>query len=212
MTGDKSLFSQFYPSWSHHTVCIANDSHAKVVGKGTIQLSEILTLYSVLFVPDLDCNLIFVRKLNKDLNCETKFLVNSSVFRDMESERMIGNAELCTGLYILKVDKSPIGHDLRTWCLTVNYEFNKDSAIRLWHFWLGHPNFRYLKRTYFLHYSLKKIQDPFIVIFSNCQSIHVVTILLVLINHLILSLLSMVIFGDLQKFQMLHVLDGSYYW
>ena len=116
ITGDKSLFSQFYPSRSHHTVRIANDSHAKVVGKGTIQLSEILTLYSVLFVSSLDCNLLSIRTLNKDLNCETKFLVNSSVFQDLESERMFGNAELCAGLYILKVDKSPIGHDLRTWC------------------------------------------------------------------------------------------------
>ena len=44
MTGDKSLFSQFYPSRSHHTVCIANGSHAKVVGKGTIQLLETLSL------------------------------------------------------------------------------------------------------------------------------------------------------------------------
>ena len=55
---------------------------------------------------------------------------------------MIGNAELCAGLYILKVDQSPIGHDLRTWFQIVSYESNKDSDIMLWHFWLGHPNFR----------------------------------------------------------------------
>ena len=61
---------------------------------------------------------------------------------------MIGNAELCIGLYILKLDQSPIGHDLRTWCQTVSYESNKNSAIMLWHFWLGHPNFRYLKRLF----------------------------------------------------------------
>ena len=106
MTSDKSLVSQFYPSRSHHTIRIANGSHAKVVGKGTIQLSETLTLYSILFVSDLDCNLLSVSKLNKDLNCETKFLANSCVFQDLESS-----------------------HDLRTWCQVVSYESNKDSAV-----------------------------------------------------------------------------------
>ena len=52
---------------------------------------------------------------------------------------MIVNVELSVGLYILKVDQSPIGHDLRTWCQTVSFESNKDSAIMLWHFRLGHP-------------------------------------------------------------------------
>ena len=52
---------------------------------------------------------------------------------------MIVNVELSVGLYILKVDQSPIGHDLRTLCQTVSYESNKDSAIMLWHFRLGNP-------------------------------------------------------------------------
>ena len=116
MIGDKLRFSQFYSSRSHHTIRIANGSHAKVVGKGTIQPSEIFTLYSILFVPDLDCSLLSVSKLNKDLNCETKFLANSCVFQDLELERMISNVELCASLYILKVNQSPIGHDLRTCC------------------------------------------------------------------------------------------------
>ena len=106
MTGDKSLFSQFYPSWSHHTVHIANGSHAKVVEKGTIQLLETLTLYSILFLPDLDCNLLSVSKLNKDLNCENKFLVNSCV-SGFGMGQMVGNAELCVGLYI---QSRPISH------------------------------------------------------------------------------------------------------
>ena len=75
-----------------------------MVGKGTIQLSKTLTLYYVLFVLDLDCSPLFVRKLNKDLNYVTKFLANSCVFQDFESGQMIGKAKLCLGLYILKVD------------------------------------------------------------------------------------------------------------
>ena len=43
-------------------------------------ISPILILKSILFVPNLDCNLISVNKLNKDLNCETKFVANSCVF------------------------------------------------------------------------------------------------------------------------------------
>lgn len=98
MTGDKSLFSTYTPCQDYHTIRIANGSHSKVAGTGTIYLSRNLILHSVLFVPDLDCNLISVSRINRDLHCETKFFSTSCVFQELGSEKMIGNAELCAGL------------------------------------------------------------------------------------------------------------------
>ena len=34
-----------------------------------------------------------MNKLNKDLNCETKFLANSCIFQDLALGKMIGNVE-----------------------------------------------------------------------------------------------------------------------
>ena len=43
----------------------------------------------MLFVPNLDCNLLSISKLNRDLDCETKFLAESCVFQDLKSERLL---------------------------------------------------------------------------------------------------------------------------
>ena len=80
MTSDRSLFSSYSPCSSNLTVRIANGSCSKVAGTGIVYIPPNLILKSVLFVPNLDCNLISVHKLNRDLNCETKFVANSCVF------------------------------------------------------------------------------------------------------------------------------------
>lgn len=102
MTCDKSLFSSFLSSNHHQTVRITDGTHTKLAGPGDVKLSNLITLYSVLFVPNLDCNLIFVSKLYNDLNCETKFSTDC-VFQDLNMDRMIGSARLCDGHYLLDV-------------------------------------------------------------------------------------------------------------
>ena len=84
MTGDRSLFSSYSLCFSNLTIRIADGSCSKVAGTGTVYISPTLILKSVLFVPNLDCNLISMHKLNRDLNCETKFVANSCVFQDLE--------------------------------------------------------------------------------------------------------------------------------
>ena len=86
----------------------------KLLGSGTFYISPTLILKSDLFVPKLDCNLISINKLNRDLNYETKFLANSCVFQDLESGKMIGNAEFSGALYLLKDKDSPINPKGRT--------------------------------------------------------------------------------------------------
>ncbi|RVW34501.1 Retrovirus-related Pol polyprotein from transposon RE1 [Vitis vinifera] len=101
MTGDAVILQNYKPSNGHSSVHIANGSKSKIVGTGSIKLTKDLYLDSVLHVPNLDCNLLSISKLARDLQCVTKFYPNSCVFQDLKSGKMIGSAELCSGLYLL---------------------------------------------------------------------------------------------------------------
>lgn len=86
-------------------VRIADGSLLTVASTGSVIISENITLTSVLPVLNLDCNLFSISKLARELNCVTKFLPNFCEFQDLDS-RTIGSAEMCLGLYLLKVNNS----------------------------------------------------------------------------------------------------------
>ncbi|KAK8263247.1 hypothetical protein V6Z12_D12G030600 [Gossypium hirsutum] len=106
MTGDRLLFTTYFSCNNLQTMCIANGTCTKVVGIGSICLSNTLTLKSVLFVPKLDYNLIYVSKLNRDLNYETKFLYKSCIYQDLSFERTIGNVSFHVSIYALDCQHS----------------------------------------------------------------------------------------------------------
>ncbi|RVW38442.1 Retrovirus-related Pol polyprotein from transposon TNT 1-94 [Vitis vinifera] len=90
-----------------HKVRIADGSLSKVAGTGSVVLSRDLTLNSVLLVPNLDCNLLSISKLTKEKRCITNFSSTHCEFQDLDSGKTIGNAEECSGLYILKEHHDP---------------------------------------------------------------------------------------------------------
>ncbi|KAL5850211.1 hypothetical protein ACOSQ4_008224 [Xanthoceras sorbifolium] len=152
MTGDRELFYNFVPNHSNFNVKIVDGSLSKVEGTGSITISPNLTLHHVLLVPSLDCSLLSVSKLTNDLKCVAKFSVNQCVFQDSDSGRMIGNADLHSGLYLLKVesDSSKQFYSASKVCIpSSSVKFpssNKDNDVFLWHYRLGHSNFVYLEK------------------------------------------------------------------
>ena len=68
------LFQTYVPCPGNQKIRIADGSVSSIVGKGLIPISEKITLQSVLHVPKLACNLLFVSKLSKDYNCCHLFL------------------------------------------------------------------------------------------------------------------------------------------
>lgn len=152
MTGDIRVFNSFEPCQGNLHVKIADGSLSKVTGCGSAVISKTLMLKSVLYVPNLDCNLLSISKLNCDEKCFTKFYPTYCVFQDLTSERMIGTAELQNGLYILKVDASLNIHGQFSNRLSLvsmsSSMLNKTSAIMLWHYRLGHLNFMYLQKLF----------------------------------------------------------------
>ena len=71
MMGDTTLFHNCSLSRDNFTVKITDGSLSKVAGTGSITISEDLTLNSILHVPNLDCNLLSVRKFTQEHNYVT---------------------------------------------------------------------------------------------------------------------------------------------
>lgn len=80
MTGDLTVFNSYSPCPNNFTVRIADGTLSKVMGKGSVIISQNITLNSVLYVPTLDCNLLSISKLTRDLKCVTKFFPNLCEF------------------------------------------------------------------------------------------------------------------------------------
>ena len=82
MTGDITVFDKYSRCHDHSIVQIADGTLSKVFGKGSVVISEDITLDLVLYVPKLDCNLLSISKLTNNLNCVIKFSPNVCVFSD----------------------------------------------------------------------------------------------------------------------------------
>ena len=158
MTGDAAILQNYKPSNGHSSVHIADGSKSKIAGTGSIKLTKDLYLDSVLHVPNLDCNLLSISKLAHDLQCVTKFYPNLCVFQDLKSGKMIGSAELCSGLYLLscgqfsnQVSQASCVQSqsmLESFNSVSNSKVNKDSEIIMLHYRLGHPSFVYLAKLF----------------------------------------------------------------
>ena len=72
MTRALTTFNKYFPYHDKSRVQIADGSLSEVIGRGSVVISRDNVLKHVLYVPKLNCNLLFISKLMKDLKC-TKF-------------------------------------------------------------------------------------------------------------------------------------------
>ena len=145
MTGDLNSFEEYKPCNGGKTVRIADGTCSFVVGIGLVIISKDIRLNSVLFVPKLDYNLLSISKLTRDLKRITKFSTNLCEFQDLILGRTIGSDEMSAGLYLLQV-KVP-RREVQKISYFVSSQ-NKNNALMLWHYRLGHPNFVYLRKLF----------------------------------------------------------------
>ena len=80
MTDAHHLFTTYSPCAGNLKVKIAYDTLSPIAGKGSIRISESITLNSFLHVPNLSCNLLSISQLTKQSNCSAKFLSSHYVF------------------------------------------------------------------------------------------------------------------------------------
>ena len=101
MTGNSSLFSTFQPHTSAPTVTLADGSKSRVLGSGSVNPTPLISLSSVLSLPELSFNLISVSKLTRALNCSAQFFPDYCLFQDLTTKQIIGKGHESGGLYIL---------------------------------------------------------------------------------------------------------------
>ena len=156
MTDAHHLFSTYSPCAGNLKVKIADGTLSPVAGKGSIRISESITLNPVLHVPNLSCNLLSISQLTKKSNCSAKFLSSHCVFQDLSSGKTIGSAKEREGLYYFD-ETDVLGQSSPTVCNSTSY--SKDSELLLWHKRMGHPSFQYLKHLFPSLCSNKTILD-----------------------------------------------------
>ena len=61
-------------------------------------------------------------------------------FQALDSGKRIGNAEVRAGLYLLRAEEIQ-RLPMKTACVVTHPSTDPDSAVMLWHYRLGHPNF-----------------------------------------------------------------------
>ena len=65
----------------------------------SMALRENVNLSKVLFVPNLSCNLVFVERITKELNCSVPLFDKSCVLRDYTSSMLFGTCNQMDGVY-----------------------------------------------------------------------------------------------------------------
>lgn len=99
---------------------------------GSVTLDGGLVIDNVLFVPNLNCNLISVTQLSDELQCTIQFTNKICVIQDQSTRTVIGVGERQDGLYFFRgVPQVKV--------LAV------DCVVDLWHQRMGHPSEKVLK-------------------------------------------------------------------
>lgn len=55
--------------------------------------------HEVLYIPNFNCNLLFISRLSKELQCAVSFFLNIYVMQGLHLKKLIGTGECIRGLY-----------------------------------------------------------------------------------------------------------------
>lgn len=99
--------------------------------EGTIKLTDNLKITNVLYVPDLDCNLISVSQLSDESNCNVYFIGKLCAIQDRTTKMLIGMGEPRDGLYFFR--EAPKKQACKVEGM---------NLLEVWHQRLGHPSWK----------------------------------------------------------------------
>ena len=106
MAGDVTLLNKVQQI-SPAAIGLPNGTYTMAKEQGSLALGDGLELKNVLYVPKLNCNLVSISKLCKQLNCAVTYFDDFCVIQDRISRTLIGACEQREGLYYYK-GSSPI--------------------------------------------------------------------------------------------------------
>lgn len=89
MTGNPDIFFHFRSHTASSSVTIADGTTYNIAGAGAVQPISSSTLSSVLYLPSLVFNLIYVSRITRDLNCCISFYTDHCLFQDLMSRNRL---------------------------------------------------------------------------------------------------------------------------
>ncbi|CAH9086226.1 unnamed protein product, partial [Cuscuta europaea] len=110
---------------------------------GDIKINNDFTLHNVLYVPQFNFNLISISSLVSHENIYVHFTSNHATLQDLLTNKMIGYADLQSGLYIYNTSKLFLSNKLSL-VNSANIP-SLDNKNDVWHYRLGHLPFNKLK-------------------------------------------------------------------
>jgi len=115
-------------------------------GKGSIPVIASMSLSSVLYVRNLENNLLSIARITIDLNCRRIFYSHYCCFLDLVTGKMIGSGSLKDGLYFLDLRVKQPGWLKHAYHIARSRD--SMAIIWLWHCRLGHPSFTLLQNLF----------------------------------------------------------------
>lgn len=123
MTGDANIFYIYNPYCSNYFVRIDDGSLSKVVGICSVTVSTCFNS-SLCLAPNLDCNLLPISELTKDLQCAATLLANHCNFRLWNQGWWLTKLRYMRNSYLLLAEEYPPQATLS------NIQPNSVSSIR----------------------------------------------------------------------------------
>ena len=91
----------------NHFVTLPNHTKIRALSIGTVQLSDSLFLYNVLYIPQFHVNLLSVSALLHSSPYSLQFSNSSFIIQDLLSKKVIGRGNQLGGLYVLQSGSFP---------------------------------------------------------------------------------------------------------
>ncbi|XP_012840356.1 PREDICTED: uncharacterized protein LOC105960698 [Erythranthe guttata] len=130
MTGCDDLLTKSHDV-HNYPVGLPNGAEIVATKEGTTVLGEQIKLNNVLFVPNLNCNLLSVGQFLNETNSVITLTKKMCVIQDCTMRTVIGVGDYRDGIYVLRGVTKVRAHKIGC----------KDNE-ELWHKRLGHPSFR----------------------------------------------------------------------
>src|SRR5262249_17040339 len=118
---------------SQTNIFTTDSNESSVIGEGSLSLSNTLNLDSVLIVPSLDYNLLYVFQITKALSCIVIFWPDFCVFKDIQTKQTIGCGVRRGKLYYLDLTSMSSNKLYEVLVVRGIKEKKRESKIWLWH-------------------------------------------------------------------------------
>jgi len=96
---DKGFFTKIQKLSFPISVQLPNGNSTQVVMTGTVNLSPLITLRNVLYVPEFQFNLISVNQASKENSCRVLFTPDNCFFQALSTGKLMGLGKAYQGLY-----------------------------------------------------------------------------------------------------------------